>query len=102
MCSSDLQVKLRPHRRVAASIHGVGYNLQDTPSGSVGGTLGWNNIGGALDLFAEGDAFLYGSEDEDAADPITPGYAIYASGTGTYAAQGTEKPFTMKGRASAH
>ncbi len=78
------QVKLRPHRRVAASIHGVGYNLQDTPSGSVGGTLGWNNIGGALDLFAEGDAFLYGSEDEDAADPITPGYAIYASGT-TYA-----------------
>ncbi len=30
------------------------------------------------------------------------GLAIYASGTGTYAAQGTEKPFTMKGRASAH
>jgi len=77
-------VKFRPHRRVEAGLHGVGYNLQETPSGSFGGTLGWNGIGDVVDLFAEVDGFLYGVEGADVPEPLTPGYAIYASGT-TYA-----------------
>jgi len=80
-------IQLRPHKQVGLSVHGVGYNLQDTPSFSLGGTVGVNGIGGVVDLFAEGDAFLYRYEDMEAAieagEP-TAGYAVYASGT-TYA-----------------
>ncbi len=73
-------VKVRPHKSVEATVHGVGYNLEDDDrSGAVGGTLRVNGIGGAVDLFAEGDAFLYDPE-----APVRSGYAVYASGT-TYA-----------------
>ena len=80
-------LQLRPHRQVSVTAHGVGYNLQEVPSFAVGGTVGLNGLGGALDLFAEGDAFLYGYEDVDvavASGEPKAGYAIYASGT-TYA-----------------
>jgi hypothetical protein len=77
-------VKLRPAKGLTLTAHGVGYNLQETPSGAVGGTFGANGLGGVVDLFAEGDAFLYGYEnrDEALANGLPGnGYAIYASGT---------------------
>jgi len=75
---------LRPVKNLSLSAHGVGYNLAETPSGAVGGTAQVNGIGGVVDVFAEGDAFIYGYEDREAAieagNPAA-GYAIYASGT---------------------
>ena len=77
-------VEVRPTKGMALTGHGVGYNLAETPSGAVGGTATINGIGDVLDLFAEGDAFIYGYEDrESAVEAGNPaaGYAIYAAGT---------------------
>lgn len=80
-------VEVRPVRSLALTAHGVGYDLAEIPSAAAGGTVGITGIGGALDLFAEGDGFFYGYADRDQAlargDPAG-GYAIYAAGT-TYA-----------------
>jgi hypothetical protein len=77
-------VEVRPAKGLSLTGHGVGYNLSETPSGAVGGTATINGIGSVVDLFVEGDAFLYGYENRDAAleagNPAA-GYAIYAAGT---------------------
>ena len=45
---------------MTVTAHGVGYNLQETPSWAVGGTAAVNGIGDAVDLFVEADGFSSG------------------------------------------
>jgi hypothetical protein len=75
-------LKVRPHKSVALSLQGVGYELTETPSVGLGGTIAVNGIGDAVDLYFEGNGFSYGTDDagENSADP-TSGYALYGSAT---------------------
>tara|TARA_B100000029_G_scaffold71896_1_gene63788 strand:+ start:806 stop:2614 length:1809 start_codon:yes stop_codon:yes gene_type:complete len=74
-------LKLRPHRKFEISLHGLGYELQELPSWSAGGTVGVSDIGSALDLFFEGDWFFYGIPEDAADDAPDIGHAFYATAT---------------------
>ncbi len=73
-------LKLRPTNNLEFTAHGVGYDLLETPSWTLGGTAEINNIGDMLDLFIEGDGFFYGQEDSSDEEPVR-GYAAYFAGT---------------------
>ena len=71
----------RPTHGLSLSAHGVGYELTEVPSGAVGGTVTGSGIGGALDLFFEGDAFFYGQDEDSALQRPPRGYALYGTAT---------------------
>ncbi len=77
-------LKLRPHKLVELSVQGVGYELTETGSLGLGGTVAVNGIGGAVDIYVEGNGFAYGTDEDAPEDSVEPtsGYAIYGAVTG--------------------
>ena len=77
-------LKFRPHKMVEFTVQGVGYELTETPSLGMGGTLAVNGIGDTVDLYFEGNGFAYGTDEEatesSSVDP-TSGHALYGSVT---------------------
>jgi hypothetical protein len=72
----------RPAKGFEIGAHGVGYDLEAADkSGSVGGLVAANGLAdGALDLFMEGDAFLYGDGGEDVESALAgAGYGLYGT-----------------------
>ena len=74
--------KVRPVKGLELSAHGVGYELTQLASGAVGGTIGARGLGDAVDLFFEGDAFIYGQDPEAALNLPKAGYGLYGTVTG--------------------
>jgi hypothetical protein len=73
-------LEFRPTKGLELGAYGVGYELTAQPSWAVGGSVGANGLGRALDLFFEGDAFFYG-ERADAAGLPRDGHAFYGAAT---------------------
>ncbi len=75
-------VKVRPAKGLELSAHGVGYELTQLASGAVGGTVAARGLGKAVDVFIEGDAFIYGQDPEAALNLPKTGYGLYGTVTG--------------------
>lgn len=73
---------IRPVKNLELTGHGVGYELTELPSGAVGGTAKVSNIGDAVDVFFEGDVFIYGQDEEAALNLPRNGYGLYGTVTG--------------------
>jgi hypothetical protein len=76
-------LKLRPHKQVELTVQGVGYELTERPSLGAGGSLSLNGLGGAVDVYFEGNGFAYGTDEnagENSVDPTT-GHALYGAVT---------------------
>mgnify|MGYP000061574436 CR=1 FL=1 len=75
-------VNVRPVKNLALSVHGVGYDLTELASGLVGGSVGVRNIGDAVDVFFEGNTFIYGQDPELDINLPPTGYGLYGTVTG--------------------
>ena len=75
-------IGVRPVKNLGLTVHGVGYELTELPSGAVGGTVAIKNIGKAIDLFFEGDAFIYGQDEEAELNLPKTGYGLYGTVSG--------------------
>ncbi|MCO4771353.1 MAG: hypothetical protein KDA24_15065 [Deltaproteobacteria bacterium] len=75
-------VNVRPVKNLALSVHGVGYELTELASGAVGGSVSVRNIGKAVDLFFEGNTFIYGQDPDAELNLPKTGYALYGTVTG--------------------
>jgi|GEM_PF-2010223 len=75
-------IGVRPVKNLALTAHGVGYELTELASGAVGGTVSVKNIGKAVDLFFEGDAFIYGQDEAAELNLPKTGYALYGTVSG--------------------
>ncbi len=75
-------IGVRPVKNLGLTVHGVGYELTELASGAVGGTVAVKNIGEAVDLFFEGDAFIYGQDPEAELNLPRTGYGLYGTVSG--------------------
>lgn len=74
--------RVRPVKNLELAVHGVGYELTELAHGAVGGSVSVKNINDALDVFFEGNTFIYGQDEEAALNLPKTGYALYGTLTG--------------------